>query len=243
MAIQIAPNDPALHASVDAKTEEVRKLLRRIVENYAPAALASSFSAEDMLLTDIVLTENIPVEIFSLDTGRLPQETYDLIARTRAHYGAEGQKIRLYFPRHELLEPYTLKHGINAFYESAELRKSCCFIRKIEPLRRALSGKKAWITGLRAEQSTERQLLRIEAYDEDNGLWKFNPLLDWTGKEIWGYIKDKNIPYNALHDRFYPSIGCAPCTRSVTVGEDPRSGRWWWERTESRECGLHVKNA
>jgi phosphoadenosine phosphosulfate reductase len=131
--------------------------------------------------------------------------------------------------------------GINAFYESVTLRKSCCAIRKVEPLKRALAGKRAWITGMRAEQASTRGNLATREYDEGNGLEKFNPLADWSEKEVWTYIKQHNVPYNALHDKFYPSIGCAPCTRAISLGEDVRSGRWWWEDPESKECGLHVK--
>ncbi|MDR1367638.1 MAG: phosphoadenylyl-sulfate reductase [Candidatus Accumulibacter sp.] len=224
--------------SVRGKTLEVESLIRKIAMDYSPAAFASSFGVEDMLLTDIILGTNAPIEIFSIDTGRLPRETHDLIAKAQTRYGV---RIKVYFPRCELIEAYVLENGINAFYDTVELRETCCRIRKVEPLRRALIGKKAWITGLRAEQSRTRGLLRIEDFDEDNGLKKFNPLLNWTEKEVWAYIREKRVPYNALHDRFYPSIGCAPCTRSVTVGEDARSGRWWWEDSTNRECGLHVK--
>jgi phosphoadenosine phosphosulfate reductase len=226
--------------SAFAKAVRVDALLRRIAKEHSPAALASSFGAEDMLLADIILSAHLSIEIFSIDTGRLPQETYDLIARTRVHYGAE---IKIYFPRHDLVEAYAREHGINAFYESIKLREACCEVRKVEPLSRALSGKKAWITGLRAEQSVFRSRLKIEANDKDNGLKKFNPLLDWTEKEVWAYLREKQIPYNALHDRHYPSIGCAPCTRSVADGKDARSGRWWWEDSAKRECGLHVERA
>ncbi|MDR1162503.1 MAG: phosphoadenylyl-sulfate reductase [Candidatus Accumulibacter sp.] len=232
------PVDSADWNSIEAKTADLEKLIRRIAQDDAPAAFASSFGAEDMLLTDLIVGTGAPIEIFSIDTGRLPQETYALIANTRARYGAE---IKIYFPRFDLVEAYVHEHGINAFYDSVDLRKTCCRIRKIEPLRRALSGKKAWITGLRAEQSAARSEFRIEEYDKDNGLKKFNPLLDWSEKEVWAYLRKKRVPYNALHDRFYPSIGCAPCTRSVAAGEDARSGRWWWENSTNRECGLHVR--
>lgn len=231
-------DDAALLDAVSRKTEQAVALLKKIATDYAPAALANSLGAEDMVLTDLICTEKLDIENFSLDTGRLPPETYDLIADIRKHYGLT---LTLYYPQHEQVETYTRKHGINAFYESVELRKGCCHVRKVEPLQRALAGKKAWITGMRAQQSATRQGLPVQAFDEANGLEKFNPLADWTEKEVWAYIKLNDVPYNALHDKHYPSIGCAPCTRAITVGEDIRAGRWWWENPESKECGLHVK--
>ena len=233
-------DDAALLDSVSHKTERAITLLKRIADEYSPATLANSLGAEDMVLTDLIHTEQLGIEIFSLDTGRLPPETYDLIADVRKHYGLT---LKLYYPRHDLIETYTREHGINAFYESVELRKGCCHVRKVEPLQRALAGKKAWITGMRAQQSATRQGLPVHAFDEANGLEKFNPIYDWTEKEVWAYIKLNDVPYNALHDKHYPSIGCAPCTRAITVGEDIRAGRWWWEQPESKECGLHVKKA
>jgi phosphoadenosine phosphosulfate reductase len=231
-------DDAALLDAVSRKTEQAVALLKKIATDYAPAALANSLGAEDMVITHLICTEKLDIENFSLDTGRLPPETCDLIARVREHYGVN---LTVYYPRHELVEAYVREHGINAFYESVELRKGCCHVRKVEPLQRALAGKKAWITGMRAQQSATRQDLPAQAFDEANGLEKFNPLADWTEKEIWAYIKLNDVPYNALHDKHYPSIGCAPCTRAITVGEDIRAGRWWWEQPESKECGLHVK--
>ncbi len=234
---------PELTASVAAKTATAQALLADIAGNWAPAAFANSLGAEDMVLTDLIAKFNAnspahPIEIFSLDTGRLPLETYDLMAAVQAHYGL---KLKIYFPQASTVEDYVRANGINAFYESIELRKGCCYVRKVEPLKRALAGKKAWITGMRAEQAATRGNLATREYDEGNGLEKFNPLADWSEKEVWTYIKQNAVPYNALHDKFYPSIGCAPCTRAVTPGEDIRSGRWWWEAPESKECGLHVK--
>ena len=233
-------NDTALLDSVAAKVDQLKTLLKKIASEFSPAVFANSLGAEDMVLTDLIDGSGIAIEIFSLDTGRLPLETYTLMAKARLHYGL---KFKHYYPRHDLLEAYTDAHGINAFYESVELRQSCCFIRKVEPLRRALAGKKAWITGMRAQQSQAREGLAVQSYDEANGLEKFNPLADWSEKEIWAYIKLHNVPYNDLHDKFYPSIGCAPCTRAITPGEDIRSGRWWWELADGKECGLHVKKA
>lgn len=229
---------PELSASVATKTQAVNTLLADIAGKWSPAAFANSLGAEDMVLTDLIVKAGLPIEIFSLDTGRLPLETYDLIATVDRHYGL---KLKLYFPQAEEVESYVRTHGINAFYESVTLRKACCYARKVEPLRRALAGKRAWITGMRAEQAATRGNLATREYDEGNGLEKFNPLADWSEKEIWTYIKTHGVPYNALHDKFVPSIGCAPCTRPISPGEDIRSGRWWWENPESKECGLHVK--
>jgi phosphoadenosine phosphosulfate reductase len=240
MSINVNLNDQALLDSVATKTAAARTLLRQIATDFSPAVFANSLGAEDMLLTDLIAGEQLPIEIFSLDTGRLPPETYDLIAEVKKHYGLA---LKLYYPRHDLLETYTRENGINAFYESVELRKGCCYVRKVEPLQRALAGQKAWITGMRAQQSATRDGLPLRAFDTGNGLEKFNPLADWSEKEVWAYLKRHQVPYNALHDQFYPSIGCAPCTRAVTPGEDVRSGRWWWENPESKECGLHVRKA
>ncbi len=240
MTLHAKLDDPALQASLAAKLDATRALLHRIADEFSPAVFANSLGAEDMLLTDLIVRDALPIEVFSLDTGRLPIETYELIAEVGKRYDL---KLKLYYPRHELVEDYTRTHGINAFYESVELRRACCHARKVEPLQRALSGKKAWITGLRAQQSATREGLPAHAFDEANGLDKFNPLADWSEREVWAYIKRHDVPYNALHDRFYPSIGCAPCTRAITPGEDIRSGRWWWENPESKECGLHVKKA
>ena len=238
MSIQFNLNDTALHESVAQKTTSARALLREIARDFTPAVFANSLGAEDMVLTDLIVKDQLDIGIFSLDTGRLPLETYDLIAKVKDHYGIA---LMLYYPRHELVESYTREHGINGFYASVELRRACCHARKVEPLARALAGKKAWITGLRAQQSSTREGLPLRSFDDGNGLTKFNPLADWSEKEVWAYIKRNDVPYNALHDRFYPSIGCAPCTRPITPGEDIRSGRWWWEAPESKECGLHVK--
>ena len=240
MSPQVNLNDPALQASLAAKLEATRALLRTIADDYAPAVFANSLGAEDMLLTDLIVRDALPIEIFSLDTGRLPLETYDLIAEVKTRYGLA---LKLYYPRHDLVEAFTRQNGINGFYESVELRRACCHARKVEPLQRALAGNKAWITGLRAQQSATREGLPTQVFDADHGLEKFNPLADWSEKEVWAYIKQNTVPYNTLHDHFYPSIGCAPCTRAITPGEDIRSGRWWWESPESKECGLHVKKS
>ncbi|MEY3202590.1 MAG: Thioredoxin-dependent 5-adenylylsulfate reductase [Pseudomonadota bacterium] len=230
-------SDETLMASVAQKTGAASELLARIAQDFAPATCASSLGAEDLVLTDLILKATLPIEIFSLDTGRLPAETYTLMQAVQQHYGL---KLTLYYPDTAAIETYTREQGINAFYESVDLRKACCFIRKVEPLKRALRGKRAWITGLRAQQAATREGLSVQVFDADNGLEKFNPLSDWSEKEVWAYIRTHNVPYNALHDKFYPSIGCAPCTRAISPGEDIRAGRWWWENPDSKECGLHV---
>ncbi|MBU3695924.1 phosphoadenylyl-sulfate reductase [Dechloromonas sp.] len=229
---------PELTASVATKVTAARQLLSEIARDFSPVVFANSLGAEDMVLTDLILTHKLAITVFSLDTGRLPAETYDLMAAVDKHYGV---KLKVYFPHSEEVESYVRNHGINAFYESVTLRKACCYARKVEPLKRALAGKRAWITGLRAQQAATREGLPAREYDEGNGLEKFNPLADWSEKEVWTYIKQNNVPYNALHEKFYPSIGCAPCTRAISPGEDVRAGRWWWEAPESKECGLHVK--
>ncbi len=230
--------DERLIAAVAAKTVAATNLLRDIARDFAPAVFANSFGAEDMLLTDLIVREGLDIGIFSLDTGRLPAETYELMGEAEDHYGI---RFQVYYPHHDLVEAYVRGHGINAFYDSVDLRKGCCHARKVEPLRRALSGKQAWITGLRAQQAATRDGLPLRQFDEANGLEKFNPLADWTEREVWAYIRTNKVPYNKLHDRHYPSIGCAPCTRAIAAGEDIRAGRWWWENPETKECGLHVK--
>jgi len=231
----------ALRAAVEIKRAAVVLMLQDAVSEFGgegKVTFANSMGAEDMVLTDIILRERLPVEVFSLDTGRLPTETYDLIAEVEQTYGT---KLKIFFPLNETVEAYVQSNGINAFYESVDLRKACCHMRKVEPLQRALKGKKAWITGMRAQQSTTRVALPFRQFDETNGLEKFNPLSDWTEQEVWAYIRTHNVPYNKLHDQFYPSIGCAPCTRAIAMGEDVRAGRWWWEDPANKECGLHVK--
>ncbi|MGB2833914.1 MAG: phosphoadenylyl-sulfate reductase [Methylotenera sp.] len=243
-----AANNPAtrpmltdvLIASVNSKTSEILTLLNNTSNTFGAnhITFANSFSAEDMVLTDIILKNKLPIEIFSLDTGRLPVETYDLMGATEKHYKT---KLNVFFPLATPVEDYVKNYGINAFYESIELRKACCHMRKVEPLQRALKGKKAWITGMRAAQATTRASLPVREYDEANKLEKFNPLSSWAEPEVWAYIRLHEVPYNKLHDQFYPSIGCAPCTRAVAMGEDVRAGRWWWEDPQNKECGLHIK--
>ena len=213
-------------------------VLRLAIETFGKrVALSSSFGAEDMVLIDMILKIEQRARVFTLDTGRLPQETYNVIDATRERYGAT---IEVFFPQPDAVQSMVAEHGMNLFYHSVDNRKLCCGVRKMEPLRRALSGLDAWITGLRREQAVTRTKVHKVEWDEGNELVKVNPLVDWTHEDVWKYIRDHNVPYNALHDRGYPSIGCGPCTRAVQPGEHERAGRWWWEHPETKECGLHV---
>jgi phosphoadenosine phosphosulfate reductase len=202
-------------------------------------ALSSSFGAEDMVLIDMLMKIDARARILTLDTGRLPQETYNVMDAARQKYGAT---IEVFFPQADAVQAMVAERGMNLFYHSVENRKLCCGIRKMEPLGRALSGLDAWITGLRREQSVTRTDVHKVEWDEGNKLVKVNPLVDWSQDDVWTYIRNQNVPYNALHDRGYPSIGCAPCTRAVQPGEHERAGRWWWEHPETKECGLHVNS-
>ena len=219
------------------KTRELVSHLKRIEASQAPAAFACSFGVEDMVLLDAIALNARGIEVFTLDTGRLPEETHALLESVRDRYPIA---IRTYFPDARTIQAWVEQNGPNAFYKSVSQRQQCCQIRKVEPLQRALAGKKSWITGLRREQSQARQTLASESWDDANGLIKINPLLEWTSDDVWAYIKINDVPYNALHDRGYPSIGCAPCTRAVQPGEDSRAGRWWWE-SSTKECGLHAQ--
>jgi phosphoadenosine phosphosulfate reductase len=201
---------------------------------------STSFSLEDQVITHFILSLNLPISIFTLDTGRLFAETYAVWNATNDRYSTT---ITAYYPDRNLLEPWLNQHGPNSFYESVTNRKACCHIRKVEPLKRALRGKAVWITGLRAEQSPERQDHRIIEWDETNEVFKFNPILQWDTAAVRAYVDQNNIPYNPLHDKGFVSIGCAPCTRAIRPGEDFRAGRWWWEDNSKKECGLHVTNA
>jgi phosphoadenosine phosphosulfate reductase len=216
---------------------QTRATLERIAAEFSPAVFASSLAAEDMVLTDLILGAKLPITIFSLETGRLHQETLGMLERIRDTYDYE---VRLYKPEPAAVDAYVRQNGLNAFYDSVEMRKECCRIRKVEPLKRALAGNKAWITGQRRAQSTTRAELAVQEDDAAHGMQKFNPLADWSEQDVWDYIRANKVPYNPLHDKGYPSIGCEPCTRAIQPGEDVRAGRWWWEHPESKECGLHV---
>jgi len=219
-----------------SRETQARDLLARVARDFHPAALASSLSIEDMVLADLIGRERLPIEIFVLDTGRLHGDTLDLVGRIEQRYGIA---VRMYRPQPQAVNEYIVRFGRDAFYESAELRKQCCGIRKVEPLKRALAGKRAWITGMRREQSALRGDITIEEFDTVHGLKKFNPLADWSEAEVWDYIGHYEVPYNPLYDQGYRSIGCAPCTRPVVAGEDARAGRWWWETQAASECGIH----
>jgi phosphoadenosine phosphosulfate reductase len=202
--------------------------------------LSSSMSAEDQVLTDMLMKINPGFRIFTLDTGRLFPDTLNLIQKTRDQYKTD---IEVIFPDYLLVQEMVRKKGINLFYESPEYRKLCCKIRKVEPLKRALTGMKAWVTGIRKDQTIDRFNTEIVEWDETHGLIKINPLYRWSDKMVWEYIRSNNVPYNELHDKGFPSIGCQPCTRAVAQGEDIRAGRWWWEDQGHKECGLHVKDS
>ncbi|MCF6309476.1 MAG: phosphoadenylyl-sulfate reductase [Sulfurimonas sp.] len=215
------------------------EILEYFLKEYGDkAALSSSFGVEDQVLTHMMLGIDKKANIFTLDTGRLHPQTYSVMDATNLKYDV---KVNVFFPNTEAVEKLYKEQGINGFYESVENRKACCFTRKIEPLQRALSGLDVWITGLRASQSVTREDLNVIEYDEVNKVIKVNPLLEWSEEEVWDFVKEYKVPYNKLHDEGFPSIGCAPCTRAVNEGEDIRSGRWWWENPENKECGLHIK--
>ncbi|MFC3810074.1 phosphoadenylyl-sulfate reductase [Lacihabitans lacunae] len=197
---------------------------------------SSSFGQEDQVITDAIFKNDLPIEIFTLDTGRLFPETYELMDKTKNRY---KKSFKTYFPNAIDIEEFVEKKGFNSFYESVENRKACCNIRKIVPLQRALKGAEVWITGLRAEQSANRADMPIWENDEANNVYKFNPLLKWTLEEVEAYLKEHNVPQNTLHSKGFVSIGCQPCTRAISKGEDPRAGRWWWEVSQ-KECGLHA---
>lgn len=225
--------------NAEFENKDPQAMLRFFMQRFGSRlALSSSLGAEDQVLTDMMVKEDAKVRIFTLDTGRLFPETYQLIARTEEHYHI---RMEVFFPPLEKVEEMVRENGINLFYKSLELRKQCCHVRKMEALRRAFAGLDVWVCGLRREQAvTRKQVSKVE-WDEANGLLKLNPLADWTEKEVWAYIKKTGAPYNVLHDKGFPSIGCQPCTRAVPVGGDVREGRWWWENPEQKECGLHVK--
>ncbi len=215
------------------------ELIKQAEREFAPdLVFACSFGAEDVVLFELIAKHAPSIRIVTLDTGRLPQETYDVMDACRDKYGLN---IEVHFPAAADVEQMVREKGVNLFYQSIENRKLCCEIRKVRPLKRALKGARAWVTGLRREQASSRSDMQPIEDDTTFGIRKFNPLIEWSEKDIWDYIHTNDVPYNSLHDQFYPSIGCAPCTRAVSVGEDPRSGRWWWENEDTvAECGLHA---
>ena len=227
--------DKELIASIE--NTNLREGLEKIAGLFpGQVVFSSSLGQEDQVITDVIFKNNIPIKVFTLDTGRLFGETYELIDKTIARY---KKPLHIYFPESGDVEQFVLNKGVNSFYESVDNRKECCFIRKVKPLNRALEGAKVWITGLRAEQSENRKNIPMIEWAEDKQLYKFNPLIHWSYNEVMDYIHENNVPYNTLHDKGFISIGCAPCTRAIEPGEDPRAGRWWWENSQ-KECGLHV---
>lgn len=225
----------AINARLEGKPAE--EILRWAIDTFQPdIALASSFGAEDVVLIDLVSRLAPGTRVFTLDTGRLNDETYEVMERIRRRYGI---LIESYFPDHEAVERLEREKGFYSFRESIENRRECCRIRKVEPLRRALAGLRAWVTGLRRHQAVTRAQTQAVEWDDLHGLVKVNPLVEWSQEQVWEYIRARNVPYNRLHDRGYASIGCAPCTRAIKPGEDIRAGRWWWENPENKECGLH----
>jgi len=223
-------------ADFDAKLARTQDLLRQAAAEFAPVTQASSLGAEDVVITHVINALALDIPVFVLETGALHSETLALLERTRATSRAP---VTVYRPVQEAVVQFVAREGQDAMYRSIELRKACCGIRKMQPLARALEGKKAWITGLRREQSAARA--EVPAIDTSEARTKFNPLSDWTWGDVWHYIATRSVDYNALHDQFYTSIGCAPCTRAISLGEDFRAGRWWWEDEAAKECGLHVK--
>ncbi len=221
------------------ETQPAEQVLRWGVESFFPKiALATSFGAEDVVLIDLLSRIQPQVTVFTLDTGRLPEETYEVMDRIRERYRLE---IKSFFPDRERVEKLELEKGFYSFRQSVENRKECCTIRKVEPLNRALAGLEGWITGLRREQApTRARVEKVELDEAHGGIAKLNPLADWTHEQVWAYIRKNQVPYNPLHDKGFPSIGCAPCTRAIHPGEDIRAGRWWWELKDPKECGLHV---
>lgn len=227
---QIAAWNEAL---VDKTPEQI---LAWAAETFPNVSMASSLGAEDQALTAMLAQAAPQIGLFTLDTGRLFKESYDLLAETEKRYGL---KIKILFPEAERVGAMVAEHGVNLFYESIDNRKLCCRVRKIEPLQRELAGLDAWIVGLRAAQSVTREALKTVEWDEANGLFKISPLAAWSEEQTWDYIKANDVPYHPLHDEGFPSIGCACCTRAIEPGEDVRAGRWWWEQPEHKECGLH----
>lgn len=227
----------------DASTAQLWNMLRQslteISKRHPDAVFASSFGAEDMLLSHAIFESGVPVHVFTLDTGRLHSETLSMVEAVRQRYGVAVEVIR---PDTAAVTAHVAQHGEYGFYERVDVRKACCSSRKVEPLRRALHGRSAWLTGQRREQSLTRTALADAEFDTVFGLQKYNPLAAWSNDQVWSVIRALDIPYNPLHDQGYPSIGCEPCTRAIRPGEDLRAGRWWWEQKLSKECGLHAGN-
>jgi len=233
---------PDLTGPLSELAEHSLKQLRAAVAEFKNVSYANSLGSESMVLTDLIWSADPdfdpPIDVFTVDTGRLFPETYDLIDRLQQRY---GRPLRIIYPESTVLEAWVGHNGINGFRDGLEQRRACCGIRKVEPFRRAIASSAAWVTGIRRGQSASRALAAPVEWDSNYGLHKVSPLLEWSETDIWDYIRQRRLPYNTLHDRGFPSIGCAPCTRAIEPGDDERAGRWWWERGDSRECGLHPR--
>jgi phosphoadenosine phosphosulfate reductase len=227
-----------LNLDLEQKAAAVRQQLADSVREHGRVVYSNSLGAEAMVLTDIIWSHVPEIDIFSIDTGRLHEETYELLEKLQRRY---KRSIRLVYPDAQALEKLVAGQGVNGFYHSLESRLACCHVRKVEPFRRAVAGYSAWVTGVRREQSATRAQAQPIEWDTENSMHKVSPLLDWTEEQVWQYIRARKLPYNSLHDRQFPSIGCSPCTRAIQPGENRRAGRWWWEQPESRECGLHPR--
>jgi phosphoadenosine phosphosulfate reductase len=236
--LQAAASPPIIDSLLAARIEASLALLRDALQRHSRLVYASSLGPEAMVLTDLICLQLPAIDIITIDTGRLPEETLLLIERLERRY---ARRIRIYYPDTQAVERYVRAHGVNGFFNGLAERHRCCDIRKLEPFRRAIAGYPAWITGLRSEQSPLRAATQSLEYDAQFGLQKISPLLPWSEREVWTYIRAKQLYYNPLHDRGLASIGCAPCTRAIEPGQDQRAGRWWWEQESSRECGLHPR--
>jgi phosphoadenosine phosphosulfate reductase len=225
-----------LSRELEQQAGAARAQLEAALRRFGRLVYSNSLGAEAMVLTDLIWSHLPQIEVFSIDTGRLHEETYALLEKLQRRY---QRRMRLVYPDAQALEALVAAQGVNGFYHSLEARLDCCRIRKVEPFRRAIAGFPAWVTGVRREQSAHRARGHSVEWDTQHGLYKVSPLLNWTEAEVWQYIRVRRLPYNPLHDRQFPSIGCAPCTRAVQPGESRRAGRWWWEQPASRECGLH----
>jgi phosphoadenosine phosphosulfate reductase len=231
------PPSALTSAELAEKSATLKQRLIDIAKHFKDVRFATSLAAEDMVITDAISKASANIKLFTLATGRLHQETVDMVKTTEDRYGVSIEKV---YPKEDDVQAFIEQYGMNGFYEGEEPKKACCGARKIKPLNAALLGADAWLTGQRREQSTTRTELNLEELDDARGITKFNPLFDWTEADIWAYIKQENVPIHPLHLKGYPSIGCEPCTRQVKKGEDIRAGRWWWLQSDSKECGLHV---
>lgn len=231
------PRVPPMPANLDSRIASALGWLECAASRPRPA-FSSSFGAEDMVLLDLIVRHALPIDIFTLDTGRLPEETHALMREVEQRY---GRVFTVSFPEAHEVSQLVAQQGSNGFYDSVDKRRACCAVRKVLPLERALAGRGAWVTGQRAAQSATRTELQALEPDSRPGVLKVNPLHDWSEAEVWAYLRAHEVPVNALHARRFPSIGCAPCTRAITAGEEVRAGRWWWEEPAGKECGLHAR--